>query len=138
MTHVAISESVDGESVEWLERVTDEQYGVRQKEAGDGEPTVAQKNFGEFSPKFAQLTDDVLFGDVWERPDLSKRDRSLVTVSALIANGNTEQLRGHLQRAKDNGLTETELKEAIVHLAFYTGWPRAVSAINVAKEVFKD
>ncbi|RYG35773.1 carboxymuconolactone decarboxylase family protein, partial [bacterium] len=74
---------------------------------------------------------------VWERPELSKRDRSLVTVSALIVNGNTEQLRGHLQRAKDNGLTEAELTEAITHLAFYAGWPRAMSAVTVAKEVFK-
>ena len=64
------------------------------------EPTVAQKLVGDFAPKLAQLTDDVLFGDVWERAELSSRDRSLVTVAALIANGNTEQLTGHLSRAK--------------------------------------
>lgn len=142
MAHVAIAESQNGKSVDWLEEVSDDQYRgtvmpEEESKAPNQEPTVAQKNFGEFSPKFAQLTDDVLFGDVWERPDLSKRDRSLVVVSALIANGNTEQLAGHLQRAKDNGVTEAELKEAIIQLAFYTGWPRAVSAINVAKEVFK-
>lgn len=68
---------------------------------------------------------------------MSKRDRSLVTVAALIANGNTEQLTGHLNRAKDNGLSETELAEVIIHLAFYAGWPRAMSAVKIAREVFK-
>ena len=84
------------------------------------------------------LTDDVLFGDVWERPELSKRDRSLITVAALVAGGNAEQLTGHLDRAKANGLSEAELKEVITHLAFYAGWPRAMSAIGVAKRLFED
>ena len=101
------------------------------------EQSAAQKLIGDFSPKLVELTDDVLFGDVWERAELSKRDRSLVTVAALIANGNTEQLIGHLNRAKDNGLSETELAEMIIHLAFYAGWPRAMSAVKVAREVFK-
>src|ERR1044071_1340579 len=101
------------------------------------EPTAAQKLVGDVAPKLAQLTDDVLFGDVWERAELSKRDRSLVTVAALIANGNTEQLVGHLNRAKENGLSETELAEVIIHLAFYAGWPRAMSAVKVTREVFK-
>ena len=83
--------------------------------------TPAQKAIGDFAPKLVSLTDDVLFGDVWERAELSKRDRSLITVAALITNGSIEQLRGHLARAKDNGLTEAELKEAIIHLAFYAG-----------------
>lgn len=98
--------------------------------------TPAQRAIGDFAPKLVSLTDDVLFGDVWERTELSKRDRSLITVAALIAGGNTEQLKNHLVRAKDNGLTETELKEVIIHLAFYAGWPRAMSAITVAKDVF--
>lgn len=101
------------------------------------ESSAAQKLFGDFAPKLAELTDDVLFGDVWERAGLSKRDRSLVTVAALIANGNTEQLTSHLNRAVENGLSETELAEVIIHLAFYTGWPRAVSAVKIAREVFK-
>jgi 4-carboxymuconolactone decarboxylase len=101
-------------------------------------PSGAQKLIGDFAPKLVSLTDEVLFGDVWARPELSPRDRSLVTVAALIAGGNTEQLRGHLTRARDNGLTETELKEVIIHLAFYAGWPRAMSAIGVAKQVFGD
>ena len=96
--------------------------------------TPAQKAIGDFAPKLVSLTDDVLFGDVWERAELSKRDRSLITVAALITNGSTEQLRGHLARAKDNGLTEAQLKEVIIHLAFYAGWPRAMSAVTVVKK----
>ena len=98
--------------------------------------TRAQQLIGDFAPKLVDLTDNVLFGDVWQRAELSPRDRSLVTVASLITSGSTEQLRGHLIRARDNGLTETELKEATIHLAFYAGWPRAMSAITVAKEVF--
>ena len=101
------------------------------------EQSAAQRLIGDFAPKLVELTDDVLFADVWERTELSKRDRSLITVAALIAGGNTEQLTGHLNRAKENGLSETELAEVIIHLAFYAGWPRAMSAIRVAKDVFK-
>jgi len=97
----------------------------------------AQQLVGDFAPKLAELTDDVLFGDVWERAELSQRDRSLITVAALIANGNTEQLPGHLSRARANGLSESEIAEVIIHLAFYAGWPRAMSAVRVAKDVFK-
>ena len=100
------------------------------------EPSGAQKLIGHFAPKLVELTDDVLFGDVWARPELAPRDRSLITCAALITNGSTEQLRGHLARAKANGVTEAELKEVIIHLAFYAGWPRAMSAIMVAKQVF--
>jgi 4-carboxymuconolactone decarboxylase len=86
----------------------------------------------------AELTDDVLYGDVWQRPQLSKRDRSLVTVAALIALNRPEQLRSHLIRARENGVTQQELIETITHLAFYCGWPNAVNAIKVAKEVFEE
>lgn len=101
------------------------------------EHSRAQQLMGDFAPKLAQLTDDVLFGDVWARAELSPRDRSLITVAALIANGNTEQLPSHLQRASANGLSESEIAEVITHLAFYVGWPRAISAVRVAKEVFE-
>lgn len=101
------------------------------------EQSAAQRMIGDFAPKLVELTDDILFGDVWAREELSPRDRSLVTVAALIAGGNTEQLPGHLNRAKENGLSETELVEVITHLAFYSGWPKSMSAIRVAKEVFK-
>jgi 4-carboxymuconolactone decarboxylase len=98
----------------------------------------AGKMIGEFAPKLKELTDDVLFGDVWERPQLSKRDRSLATVAALIALNRPEQLRFHLHRALENGVTKEELIEVITHLAFYAGWPCAMTAIRVAKEVLPD
>jgi 4-carboxymuconolactone decarboxylase len=101
-------------------------------------PSAAQQAIGDFSPKLVSLTDDVLFGDIWERPGLSKRDRSLITVTALITYGSIEQLPGHLRRAIDNGVTEDEITEAIIHLAFYAGWPRAMSAVTVAKAVFSE
>lgn len=98
--------------------------------------TRAQQLMGDVAPKLADLTDSVLFGDVWARPQLSRRDRSLVTVSALIAMNRPEQLRSHLALARQNGLTEEELVEAITHLAFYSGWPNAITAVGVAREVF--
>jgi 4-carboxymuconolactone decarboxylase len=104
--------------------------------AEDDNPTRAQQLIGDFAPKLVSLTDDVLFGDIWARAELSPRDRSLITVAALITGGNTEQLPGHLQRARENGVTEAELKEVIIHLAFYAGWPKAMSAIQVAKRTF--
>ena len=100
------------------------------------QPSGAQRNFGEFAPEFVHYTDDILFGEVWPRPELSQRDRSLVTVATLLTGGNTDQLRFHLQHAKDNGVTEQELIATITHLAFYAGWPKAMSAMTVAKDVF--
>ena len=97
----------------------------------------AREMLGDFAPKLVELTDDVLFGDVWERPGLSKRDRSLITVAALVALYRTEQLPGHLRRAVDNGLTEDELVEAITHLAFYSGWPTTMTAMMIAKAVLE-
>jgi len=91
---------------------------------------------GDIAPKLVELTDDVLFGDVWQRPGLSKRDRSLATVTALIALNRTEQLPFHLTRALENGLTKDELIELITHLAFYSGWPNSMSAVRIAKDVF--
>ena len=96
-----------------------------------------RRAIGDIAPKLAELTDDVLFDDVWNRVELAARDRSLVTVAALVTGGNFDQLRFHLRHGRDNGLTEAELVEAITHLAFYAGWPRAMSAINVAREVFE-
>ncbi len=98
--------------------------------------TGGQRAFGDFAPGIAHYTDRVLFDEVWERQDLSKRDRSLITVAALVAGGNVDQLRFHLPFARDNGVTRDELVEAITHLAFYCGWPKAMSAMTVAKEVF--
>ena len=97
---------------------------------------TAQKTIGDIAPKLAQLTDEVLFGDVWERPQLSKRDRSLITCAALVATGKTEQMSFHFPRALENGVTQDELVEMITHLAFYVGWPSAMSAIARARELF--
>jgi 4-carboxymuconolactone decarboxylase len=105
--------------------------------ADEKEPSGAQTMFGDFAPGLVHFTDDVLFGEVWKRPQLSPRDRSLVTVAALLTGGNAEQLTFHLQYAKDNGATEEELTEVITHLAFYAGWPKAFSAMAVAKQVFR-
>ena len=92
-----------------------------------------RQSLGEFAPKLVDLTERVLFGDVWERPQLSKRDRSLITCAALVAAGKTEQMDFHFPNAVKNGVTEEELVEMITHLAFYVGWPGAMSAINRAK-----
>jgi 4-carboxymuconolactone decarboxylase len=96
----------------------------------------AQKLIGDIAPKLVDLTEQVLFGDVWERPGLCKRDRSLITVATLVALNRTEQLRGHLERALKNGVTKDEIVELITHLAFYSGWPTAMSAMMLAKDVF--
>lgn len=101
-------------------------------------PTRAQQLMGDIDPKLAELTDEVLFGDVWERKQLSKRDRSLVTVAALIALNRPDQLRSHMALALQNGVTKEELVETITQLAFYTGWPNAVSAVPVARDVFRN
>ena len=89
-------------------------------------------------PKLMDLTEQVLFGDVWERPSLSKRDRSLMTVAALTALYRPEQLRGHIERALGNGVTKDEISELITHLAFYSGWPTAMTAAFVAKGIFEE
>ena len=90
----------------------------------------------EVAPHLAELSNDVLFGDVWERPGLSKRDRSLITVATLVALYRDDQLRGHIGRALDNGVTKEEIGEVITHMAFYSGWPTAAQASQIAKEVF--
>jgi 4-carboxymuconolactone decarboxylase len=105
--------------------------------AGNRQQSRAQQLMGATAPKLADLTDNVLYGDIWERPQLSKRDRSLVTVAALIALNRPDQLRSHLALARQNGVTEEELVETITHLAFYAGWPNSVTAVSVAKEVFQ-
>jgi 4-carboxymuconolactone decarboxylase len=98
-------------------------------------PRLAPDLVRHHAPKLADLTDDVLFADVWQRPDLSPRDRSLITVAALVALGRDAQLTGHLHRALDNGLTRDELAEAITHLAFYGSWPAAMSATTLLAQV---
>jgi 4-carboxymuconolactone decarboxylase len=100
--------------------------------------TAARDALGDFAPKLVDLTDRVLFDDVWARPDLGPRDRSLTTCSALVAMGKTDQLRFHIPKALENGVTREEIVELITHLAFYAGWPSAMSAVQLAKELFED
>ncbi|NRG42636.1 carboxymuconolactone decarboxylase family protein [Rathayibacter sp. VKM Ac-2835] len=94
-----------------------------------------RRALGEFAPKLAALTDDVLFDDVWNRTELSARDRSLITVAVLTAGGDTAQLEFHIGRAVENGVTPDEVIEAITHVAFYAGWPKGMGAMTVAKKV---
>ena len=98
--------------------------------------SAAQQLFGDIAPKLAELSDQVLFGDIWERPQLSKRDRSMITCAVLVPTGKTEQMNAHFPRALQNGVTQEELIEMITHVAFYGGWPSAVSAALRAKEIF--
>jgi 4-carboxymuconolactone decarboxylase len=94
------------------------------------DPHYASKAIGDIAPKLAELTDEVLFGDIWARPGLAPRERSIATLAALIALNRAEQLPFHLRRARDNGLTDEELVELTTHLAFYGGWPVAMSALG--------
>lgn len=141
MTHIAIAERENGQAVVWQDKVSDAEYQLALTDAGlapqaqEKVPSRAQQLMGDVTPKLAELTDQVLYGDVWERPGLSKRDRSLATVSALLAMNRPEQLRSHLALALQNGMTKNELAELITHLAFYAGWPSAVTGATIAKEV---
>jgi 4-carboxymuconolactone decarboxylase len=101
-------------------------------------PAAPRNPFADIAPALAHFTDDVLFGDVWKRPELSPRDRSLVTVACLVALYRTNEMPFHIKRALENGVTRDELVEVITHLAFYSGWPTAATAIPIARKVFED
>jgi 4-carboxymuconolactone decarboxylase len=157
MTHIAISEHRDGTVVQWMEKVSDEQYNaaprssegsaqagtqpeVRSEEPRSASPQSTPRPSGplqqKLAPGLATLTDDVLFGDVWRRSELSPRDRSLVTISVLIATGKPAQLAGHLGRALGNGVQPSEASGLLAHLAIYCGWPSAVSVLEVYEQVY--
>ena len=102
------------------------------------QPTPARLAFGKIAPALADYTDGVLFGDVWKRPGLSPRDRSLITVATLVALYRNNELPFHLKKALENGVTRKELVELITHLAFYSGWPTASSAVGIAQRVFDE
>ncbi|MGH9160981.1 MAG: (R)-mandelonitrile lyase [Vicinamibacteraceae bacterium] len=161
MTHIAITEHRDGARVQWMEQVSDEQYNAaptsRKEQAQAQVPSPVQAEQPPSSPRqqqgttapsgplqpriapgLATLTDDVLFGDVWRRSELSPRDRSLVTISVLIATGKPAQLGGHLGRALSNGLQPVEASGLLAHLAIYCGWPSAVSALEVSEKVYTE
>jgi len=102
------------------------------------EKEVPRGPFADLAPALDELTQGILFGDVWERPGLSKRDRSLITVATLVALYRTNELPFHMKRALENGVTKDELVELITHLAFYAGWPPASTAVGIARQVFAD
>ncbi|WP_192043511.1 carboxymuconolactone decarboxylase family protein [Paenibacillus lycopersici] len=114
-----------------LERTGREGRPAEQRSLASG----AREAYGDIAPAFVRYSEEVLFGDAWRREELSLRDRSLITVAALVAGGMTEQLPYHLRLAMENGLAPEELTEAVTHLAFYAGWPRAAAALTAAKEV---
>jgi 4-carboxymuconolactone decarboxylase len=137
MTHLGITEVRDGTAVQWMENVNDEQYSPAMSSPQQGSARPSGELQQRVAPGLATLTDDVLYGDVWQRPELSPRDRSLVTISVLIATGNTAPLNGHLNRAFTNGVKPSEASALLAHLAIYCGWPRAVSALEVYDQVYK-
>jgi 4-carboxymuconolactone decarboxylase len=96
---------------------------------------IGRRHMGDIAPKLAEVTDQVLFGDIWQRPQLSPRERSLATVAVLVALHRSEQLPFHLRRARDNGISRDDLAELITHLAFYAGWPCAASAVSALREL---
>ena len=100
--------------------------------------TPMRAPWGDIAPRLTEITNDVLFDDVWQRPGLSPRDRSLITVAALVAMYRTNELPFHLKKALENGVTRDEIVELITHLAFYSGWPTAGTAVGIAREVFAE
>jgi len=147
MTHIAITEHRDGMRVQWMEKVSDAQYNAAPSPQGQAQPPRASSQQQsttrpsgplqqKIAPGLAALTDEVLFGDVWRRPELSPRDRSLVTITVLIATGKPAQLAGHLGRALDNGVQPREASGLLAHLAIYCGWPSVVSALDVYDQVY--
>jgi 4-carboxymuconolactone decarboxylase len=136
MTHIAIQAAVDGKNVDWMEKVSDEEYRMTRK--SDAAPAMLTLgNVGMVAPALEGYTQRVLLGDLWKRPDLSARDRNLVTVSVLIARNQTSDLASQLNLALDTGVKASEISEVITHLAFYSGWANAMSAVAVAKDVFR-
>jgi 4-carboxymuconolactone decarboxylase len=139
MSAVAVAKDVFAArsiGTEQLPAASPEPLALNEAAEADRATRVGQQ-FGATFPALVQYTTDVLFRDVWLRPDLAPRDRSLVTISSLIASGQVAQLAGHINIGMNNGLTQTEIAEAITHLAFYVGWPNSWSAMTVAKDVFE-
>jgi 4-carboxymuconolactone decarboxylase len=140
MSHITIVESLNGSNVTWRTKVTDTEYAAPVRRAVAPPAATAAPSapgpYADIAPALDDYTQRVLYGDVWERPGLSKRDRSLVTVASLVAQGRQNELPTHLRLAQQNGVTRDELVEAITHLAFYAGWPSANTALVVARQVF--
>jgi 4-carboxymuconolactone decarboxylase len=140
MTHTTVQETLDGRNVDWLEKVTNAQYGSPPARSTPNmtDSTTTRGPYADIAPALDDITQKVLFGQVWERAGLSKRDRSLVTVATLIAQYRTNELPYHLKFAMENGVTKDELTELITHLAFYAGWPAANTAVGITRQVFAE
>jgi 4-carboxymuconolactone decarboxylase len=137
MTHIAIQGAVDGKNVDWMEKVSEEQYKMTDTHKSDALPAIRRlDDVRMVAPALERYTQGVLLGDLWKRPNLSARDRSLVTLAVLIARNQTAELSSHLNLALDNGVKASEISEVITHLAFYSGWANAMSAVAIAKDVF--
>lgn len=149
MSHIAIAERLEGKVVDWMEKVTDEQYAVKPTTQQKTDPTAIQNrqpnrqgrrpppaDVQRVAPALERDTQERLYGEVWNRSGLSKRDRSLVTISALIARGQMEALADYFDQAIEHGVKPSEISETITHLAYYSGWANAFGAIGPAKEVF--
>ena len=141
MTHIAIQGAVDGKNVDWMEKVTEEQYNMKPSTKTNAQSDAFSSlltldDVRTVAPALERYTQETL-ADLWKRPGLSARDRSLITVAVLIARNQTTELPSHLNQALDNGVKASEISEVITHLAFYSGWANAMSAVAVAKEVFR-
>jgi len=141
MTHIAIQGAVDGKNIDWMEKVTEEQYNMKPSTKTNAQSDAFSSlltldDIRTVAPALARYTKETL-ADLWKRPGLSARDRSLVTIAALIARNQTTELPSQFNRALDNGVKASEVSEVITHLAFYSGWANAMSAVAVAKGVFR-
>lgn len=139
-SHLAVEVPAEGGSTEWLEAVDDNEYKQLAVPQAEQKVTAGQDILGDFAPKFAELNDDVLFGEVWSRDELlSKRDRSIVTLTSLMASGILDSsLTFHIGEAKKNGVTKEEMAEILTHAAFYAGWPKAWAAFRIAQDIYKE
>ena len=138
MTHIAIQGAVGGKNVDWMEKVSEEDYKMADTQKSDALPaTLTVDDIRMVAPALERYTQGVLLGDLWKRPGLSARDRSLITLSVLIARNQTQEFSSELNRALDNGVKASEISEIITHLAFYAGWASAMSAVAVAKDIFR-
>jgi 4-carboxymuconolactone decarboxylase len=138
MTHIAFQGAVDGKNVDWMEKVSKEEYRMTATTKSDALPAVPTlDDVRVVAPALERYTETTL-SEVWKRPGLSARDRSLITIAVLIARNQTTELSSHLNSALDNGLNPAEISEVITHLAFYSGWGNAISAVPVAKDVFRE
>lgn len=143
VTHIAIQESLDGKNVEWMEKVTEEQYrmATNTDSTQTKQPNIVGRRLSpddvmNVAPALEKYTQDRLYGEVWNRPSLSRRDRSIVTITALIARNQAAALPYYFGQALDNGVKPSEISEIITHLAFYSGWANALAAVGAAKDVF--